>query len=87
MTSSVNWFLACDPQRFDGLVISYFNGQAAPTLAQRDGWTVDGVEFKVTLDVAAAPADYRGLYMNYGSLVFSPGWPWFYPVSPASRLP
>ena len=67
LTSSDNWFLACDPNRFDGVVISYLNGQSAPTLDQKAGWTVQGVEFRVTIDVAAAPADFRGLYMNFGS--------------------
>jgi hypothetical protein len=66
-SSEVGWYLSCDPRRSDGIVLSYLNGNSAPYLETRDGWTVDGVEYKVRIDVAAKAADWRGLYFNYGS--------------------
>jgi hypothetical protein len=66
-TSATGWYLSCDPRRFDGIVLSYLNGNRAPHLETKQGWTVDGVEYKVRLDVAARASDWRGLFFNYGS--------------------
>ena len=35
-------------------------------MSQREGFTVDGLEYKCRIDVGASMADYRGAYMNYG---------------------
>ena len=64
--SPSEWYLSCDPNLADGLVVAYLNGNKQPFLDSREGWTVDGVEYKVRLDVAAAAADWRGLYHNGG---------------------
>lgn len=61
------WFLAADPQAFDTIEVAYLDGVDEPFIEQQDGWTVDGTEFKVRLDAAAAPMAWEGLYMNAGS--------------------
>lgn len=67
LSSSTGWYVSADPNAADALVISYLNGNPAPYLEQKDGWTTDGTEYKVRIDVAAKAADWRGLYFNYGS--------------------
>jgi len=65
--SATAWYLAADPNLFDTIEVGYLDGVAAPFLDQQDGWTVDGVEYKVRIDAAAAPLEYRTLYKNPGA--------------------
>lgn len=60
------WVLAADPQSFDTVEVAFLDGQQAPYLEERDGWSVDGVEFKVRIDAVAKALDFRGLYYNDG---------------------
>lgn len=64
--SDQEWYLAADPNQVDTLEVSYLNGVDTPVLEQRDGWAVDGVEFKVRQDAGVNLLDYRGLYKNAG---------------------
>jgi phage head maturation protease len=61
------WYLLADPNRFDTIEVGYLDGVAAPFLDQQDGWTVDGVEYKVRIDAAASPLEFRTMYKNPGS--------------------
>jgi len=61
------WYLLADPNRFDTIEVGYLDGIAAPFLDQQDGWTVDGVEYKVRIDAAAAPLEFRTMYKNPGA--------------------
>ncbi len=61
------WYLLADPNRFDTIEVGYLDGVAAPFLDQQDGWTIDGVEYKVRIDAAAAPLEYRTMYKNPGA--------------------
>ena len=45
----------------------FLDGNRTPYLERQPGWNVDGVEFKVRIDVGAKAMDYRGLYYNYGA--------------------
>lgn len=65
--SAAKWYLAANPQAHDTIEVSYLNGVANPTLEQKDGWNVDGVEFKVRIDAGVKALDYRGLYYSTGS--------------------
>jgi hypothetical protein len=38
-----------------------------PYLETRDGWKVDGVEYKVRIDAGAKAVDWRALYFNDGN--------------------
>lgn len=61
------WYLAADPNRFDTIEVGYLDGVAAPFLDQQEGWTIDGVEYKVRIDAAAAPLEFLTLYKNPGA--------------------
>lgn len=65
--STTAWYLAADPNVYDTIEVGYLDGVAAPFLDQQDGWTVDGVEYKVRIDAAAAALDFRTLYKNPGA--------------------
>lgn len=61
------WYLAADPSMHDTIEVAYLNGNSNPTLEQRDGFNVDGVEFKVRIDAGVKDLDFRGLYKSTGS--------------------
>jgi hypothetical protein len=65
--STTAWYLAADPSAFDTIEVGYLDGVSTPFLDQQDGWTVDGVEYKVRMDAAAAPLEFRTLYKNPGA--------------------
>ena len=58
------WYLAADKGRT--VKVYFLNGVQSPYLETRDGWSVDGTEWKVRIDAAAAAVDYRGLFRNAG---------------------
>lgn len=65
--SATAWYGVADPNLFDGIVVGYLDGKQEPYLESKDGWNVDGTEFKVRLDAAAAVADHHGLAKNPGA--------------------
>lgn len=64
---AAKWFLAADQNQWDTVVIGYLDDEPNPVLEQRDGWEVDGTEFKVRVDAVAKAADWRALYHNDGN--------------------
>ena len=64
--SASAWYGIANPAFVDGIVIGYLDGNQTPYLEQEEGFTVDGVAWKVRLDAAPAIADYRGIYKNPG---------------------
>lgn len=64
--STSAWYLSASPTAGDTVEISYLDGQDQPFLDSKDGWSVDGVEFKVRIDAAATPLAWEGLYKNAG---------------------
>jgi len=63
----LQWYLMANPNVFDTLEIAFLDGQESPYLETKDGWNVDGVEYKVRLDAVAGALDFRGLYQNDGN--------------------
>lgn len=61
------WYGIADPAVIDGIVIAYRDGNQNPIVTQKEGWNVDGIEFKVRLDAAPAIADFVGLAKNPGA--------------------
>ncbi|MCP4339788.1 MAG: hypothetical protein GY799_13075 [Desulfobulbaceae bacterium] len=61
--NAAGWYLAAAN---DTVIIGFLNGQQTPYLESKDGWNMDGVEYKVRIDAASAAADFRGLYYNDG---------------------
>lgn len=64
--SPKDWYLAGNPNTYDTVEVSYLNGVQTPTLEQRDGWHVDGVEFKVRIDAGVKALDFRALSKTPG---------------------
>lgn len=44
--------------------VAFLDGNTSPYLESMQGWSVDGVEYKVRIDVGVSPLDYRGLVRN-----------------------
>lgn len=64
--SATKWYVAADQAIGDTVEVAFLDGNQTPMLEQQAGWTIDGTEFKVRLDVAAAAMDFRGLQTNDG---------------------
>lgn len=65
--SATAWYGAGNGNVNDTIEVSYLNGNDRPTLEQQNGWTIDGVEFKVRMEATAAPLDFRALAKNPGA--------------------
>jgi hypothetical protein len=65
--STTVWYMAANPATFDTVVVAFLDGNQTPALEQQTGWTVDGVDYKVRIDVAAKAVDHRGLMKSSGS--------------------
>jgi hypothetical protein len=61
------WYLFCDPNAAETLIYGYLNGATGPRVETRNGFNVEGVEFKVAMDFAAGVTDYIGGYFNPGA--------------------
>jgi len=61
------WYLAADPAQTDTIEVTYLNGNKEPVLEQRQGWSVDGAEFKIRIDAGVKALHWRGLYKNPGA--------------------
>lgn len=65
--STTAWYLLADANAFDTIEVGYLDGIALPFLDDMDGWTIDGREYKVRIDAAAAPLEFRTMYKNPGA--------------------
>ncbi|MFC5551763.1 ClpP-like prohead protease/major capsid protein fusion protein [Massilia aerilata] len=65
--SAKGWYGAADQNVHDTVEVQYLDGNQAPTLEQQDGWTRDGVEFKVRMDAGVKALDFRTLAVNVGA--------------------
>ena len=61
------WFLAGNQNTYDTVEVAFLDGNDAPFLESKDGWSQDGVEYKVRIDAVSVPLDFRALYMNDGN--------------------
>lgn len=64
--SATAWYLAANPNQFDTIVVGFLNGNQTPTLETQAGWTTDGIEYKIRLEVGAKAVGYKGLYKSTG---------------------
>ncbi len=60
------WYLAGRPGVIDTMEVAFLQGNQQPYLEERDGWSRDGVEYKVRHDFGVGLLDHRGLYKNPG---------------------
>jgi hypothetical protein len=58
------WFLA--GQKGWAINVAWLFGNKTPRIEQRMGWTVDGVEHKVSLDFGTYVQDPKALFKNAG---------------------
>lgn len=63
--SPLPWFMAADPA-FGTIEVAYLDGNEQPTLEQKEGWSVDGTQFKVRHDAGVAALSTRTMYKNPG---------------------
>lgn len=61
------WYLAADPAQTDTIEVTYLDGVQEPFLDQKEGWNVDGSEFKVRIDAGVKALHWRGLARNPGA--------------------
>jgi HK97 family phage prohead protease len=64
--SSSIWYGLADPNLYDVIEVAFLDGQQEPFLETQAGWTIDGVEYKVRIDCAAIPLDFRTMQRNNG---------------------
>ncbi|MCP4747985.1 MAG: hypothetical protein GY874_17885 [Desulfobacteraceae bacterium] len=62
--SETAWYLSA--ARGKTIKVFFLNGVQKPYVEQTKGWSVDGVEYKVRIDVGAKAMDWRGLQRNDG---------------------
>lgn len=60
------WYLLGDQNMHDTFEVAFVGGQQSPYLESRDGWSVDGVEYKVRIEFGVAALDYRAMFRNDG---------------------
>lgn len=64
--SGNQWFLFADPNDAPVLEVGFLDGNQEPYLEMKDGFTQDGVSYKVRLDYAVGAIGYEGAYRNPG---------------------
>lgn len=60
-------YLFTDPAISPVIEVAFLDGQDMPFLEMKEGWRVDGVEWKVRLDSGVAAVDWRGAVTNAGA--------------------
>lgn len=63
--SNTVWFLAGPKGKT--VTVFFLNGNRTPYLETKEGWTIDGTEFKTRIDAGAKAVDWRGLVKNAGA--------------------
>lgn len=66
LTDPDAWYLVADASQHDTIEVTYLNGVETPRLETRQGFDVDGIEYKVAFDCGVSALDFRGLYKNAG---------------------
>lgn len=61
------WYVAADPRAgVDTIAELFLEGERGPQTFEREGFDVDGLEYKVRLDTGAKVLDWRWIYKNPG---------------------
>lgn len=66
LTDPDAWYLVADATQHDTIEVTYLKGVETPRLETRQGFDVDGIEYKVAFDCGVSALDFRGLYKNAG---------------------
>jgi ATP-dependent protease ClpP protease subunit len=62
--SSTKFYAAASPAAYDTIEVAYLNGVQAPFIDQQEGFSIDGVQYKVRIDVGVRALDFRGLFKS-----------------------
>jgi len=65
--SGTRRYLFASPSIAPTIEVAFLDGQENPFLESKDGFRIDGVEWKVRLDYGVAGIDYRGAVTNAGA--------------------
>jgi hypothetical protein len=65
--SATRWYLFSDPAVIAALEYAFLESEEGPSVFVREGFEVDGAEFKVRLDFGAGALHFRGAYANPGA--------------------
>jgi len=65
--SAVEYYAAADPNQVDTVEVAFLDGNDQPFMESQNGFTQDGVAYKVRIEAAAAALDFRGLATNAGA--------------------
>jgi hypothetical protein len=65
--SAVEYYAAADPNLADTVEVAFLDGNGEPYMESQNGFTTDGVAYKVRIEAAAAALDFRGLCYNAGA--------------------
>jgi len=65
--SAAEYYAAADPNIADTIEVAFLDGNDQPYMESQNGFTQDGVSYKVRIEAAAAALDYRGLCYNAGA--------------------
>lgn len=63
-TSATQWYVASDPSLIDTIEYAYLEGQEGVYLETKQGFDIEGIDFKARVDFGAGVLDFRGLYRN-----------------------
>nr|DAL74236.1 MAG TPA: major capsid protein [Caudoviricetes sp.] len=66
LTDPDEWYLVADASQHDTIEVTYLNGVETPRLETRQGFDVDGIEYKVAFDCGVSALDFRGVFKNAG---------------------
>lgn len=61
------WYIFANPADHPVLEVAFLDGVSAPYMEMKEGWNVDGTEWKVRLDFGVGAIGFRGAAFNYGS--------------------
>lgn len=65
--SGTRRYAFADPAIAPVIEVAFLDGQEMPFMELREGWRVDGAEWKVRLDYGVAAVDFRGAVTNAGA--------------------
>ena len=65
--SATAWYTIADPMDVPLLEVAFLDGNQTPYMESRNGFDIDGVEWKVRLDYGVSAIDRRGGYKNPGA--------------------
>lgn len=65
---TTTWFLDTNPNQHPHFELCYLDGENGPVMNQREGFEVDGIEFRVRHRVALAATEWTGTFRSDGTV-------------------